>query len=226
MPSSDRAAGALISSHPFLPADLCHCLLRAACCLVRASLHVVHPALLGYNPALARPGHRQSNRETAATATGRLGIGHDTHRLKPGGPLRLGGVDIPHDHRLVGHSDADVLLHAVTDALLGAAALGDIGQWFPDTEAANKGRDSAEMLQTARDAVVEAGWQIGNIDCIIFAERPKLGPYKQTIRQRMAEILQLEPDRINVKAKTGEGVGPVGQEQIIAVQSVALLEPR
>ena len=104
----------------------------------------------------------------------RVGLGHDTHRLRPGGPLRLGGIDIPHDREAVGHSDADVLLHAVTDALLGAAALGDIGQMFPDTDPENRGRDSAEMLRAALDAVAALGWRIVNIDCIVFAQRPKL----------------------------------------------------
>ena len=98
----------------------------------------------------------------------RVGIGHDTHRLRPGGPLRLGGIDIPHDREAVGHSDADSLLHAVIDALLGAAALGDIGQMFPDTDAENRGRDSAEMLQTALASVATLGWKIVNIDCIVF----------------------------------------------------------
>lgn len=119
-----------------------------------------------------------------------------------------------------------MLLHAVTDALLGAAALGDIGEWFPDTEPANKGRDSAEMLRLAQDAVAQAGFEIGNVDCVVFAERPRLGPYKQEIRRRMAEILDIEPDRISVKAKTAEGAGPVGRQEIIAAQCVALLEPR
>jgi len=119
-----------------------------------------------------------------------------------------------------------VLLHAVTDAVLGAAALGDIGEWFPDTDPANRGRDSAEMLRQARKAAAEAGWQIGNVDCVVFAERPRLSPYKQTIRRRLAEILDVDPDRVSVKAKTAEGVGPVGRQEIIAARCVALLEPR
>lgn len=160
------------------------------------------------------------------TPVTRVGIGYDSHRLKAGGPLRLGGVDIPHDAHLVGHSDADVLLHAITDALLGAVALGDIGQWFPDTEAVNRGRDSAEMLRLAWEAVAAQGWSIANLDCIVFAERPKLGPYKQAIQQRLASILGLQPDRIGVKAKTAEKVGPVGREEIIAAECVALLEGR
>jgi 2-C-methyl-D-erythritol 2,4-cyclodiphosphate synthase len=154
----------------------------------------------------------------------RVGIGHDTHRLRPGGPLRLGGVDIPHDKELVGHSDADVLLHAVTDALLGAAALGDIGEMFPDTDPSNRGRDSAEMLCAARAAVARAGWRVGNCDCIVFAEQPRLGPHKQAIRRRLAELLEVDLDRVGLKAKTGEQTGAIGRQEIIAAQCVALLE--
>jgi 2-C-methyl-D-erythritol 2,4-cyclodiphosphate synthase len=153
----------------------------------------------------------------------RVGIGHDTHRLGQGGPLRLGGVEIPHDRHAIGHSDADVLLHAVTDALLGAAALGDIGEMFPDTDPANRGRDSAEMLRLAQAAVQRAGFTIENLDCIVFAERPKLTAYKQSIRDRIAEILGLAPEQVGLKAKTGEGVGQVGTQEIIMAQCVALL---
>ncbi len=153
----------------------------------------------------------------------RVGIGHDTHRLAAGGPLRLGGIDVPHDKHAVGHSDADVLLHAITDALLGAAALGDIGELFPDSDAANKNRDSAEMLQQAAARVVAAGFVIENLDCIVFAERPKLGPYKQAIRARIAEILSCHSAQISIKAKTGEGVGEIGREEVIAAQCVVLL---
>jgi 2-C-methyl-D-erythritol 2,4-cyclodiphosphate synthase len=113
----------------------------------------------------------------------RVGIGHDTHRLGQGGPLRLGGLEIPHDRHLVGHSDADVLLHAVTDALLGAAALGDIGELFPDTDPANRGRDSADMLTRAYAAVNEAGYELVNLDCIVFAQRPKLSPHKGALAE-------------------------------------------
>ncbi len=153
----------------------------------------------------------------------RVGIGHDTHRLQPGGPLRLGGIDIPHDREMVGHSDADVLLHAVTDALLGAAALGDIGQLFPDTAAENAGRDSADMLTLAWQQVTAAGYQLENLDCVVLAQRPKLGPHRQTIAGRIAEILACDASQIGIKAKTGEGVGPIGNEEIITAQCVALL---
>lgn len=154
----------------------------------------------------------------------RVGIGHDTHRLERGGPLRLGGVDIPFDRHCAGHSDADVLLHAVTDALLGAAALGDIGELFPDTDEANRGRDSAEMLSEALARVRSAGLRIVNVDSIVFMERPKLSPYKQAIRERMAEILEVSPKFIGLKAKTGEQVGPVGRLEAVMAESVVLLE--
>lgn len=153
----------------------------------------------------------------------RVGIGHDTHRLAEGGPLLLGGVEIPHDRHLVGHSDADVLLHAITDALLGAAAAGDIGELYPDTEEANRGRDSVEMLRSAYDIVQRNGYRLVNLDCIVFAQRPKLTPHKEAIRNRIAEILELDADSIGLKAKTGESVGDVGQERIMMAQCVALI---
>jgi len=158
------------------------------------------------------------------TSSLRVGIGHDTHRLQPGGPLRLGGIDIPHDREAVGHSDADVLLHAVTDAVLGGAALGDIGQMFPDTDDANCGRDSGEMLTAAHRRVRQGGFQIANVDCIVFAQRPQLAAYNAEICQRIALLLDLDVNLVSVKAKTGEGVGPIGNEEAIAAQCVALLE--
>jgi len=157
------------------------------------------------------------------TSSLRIGIGHDTHRLKLGGPLRIGGIDVPHDCSLVGHSDADVLLHAVTDALLGAAALGDIGEMFPDTASDNAGRDSGELLQLAAREVQSAGFEIVNLDCIIFAQAPKLSAYKRPIATRIAELLEITPEQVGVKAKTGEGIGPVGEGQVIQAECVVLL---
>lgn len=154
----------------------------------------------------------------------RIGLGEDTHRLAAGGPLRLGGIDIPHNQHTVGHSDADVLLHAITDALLGAAALPDIGELFPNTNDENKNRDSAEMLQLAFAKVATAGFQIVNLDCVVAAEQPKLSPHKQALRTRIAEILSIDTTQVNIKAKTGEGVGPVGEQQILQARCIALLE--
>ncbi len=136
----------------------------------------------------------------------------------------MGGIDVPHDRAAIGHSDADVLLHAITDALLGAAALGDIGELFPDTDASNRGRDSADMLAVACQKIRDAGYEIVNVDCIVHAERPKLSPHKQAIRERIAEILGLAVDCVSVKAKTGERVGPVGRQEAIEAQCIALLE--
>ena len=153
----------------------------------------------------------------------RVGHGQDTHRLKAGRDLILGGVRVPHDRGLDGHSDADVLLHAVTAALLGAAGLGDIGEWFSDTDARWAGADSAELLLEVVRAVHERGWQIVNLDCTISAERPKLKDYKPQIRQRIAKLLQLSVDAVNVKAKTGEKVGPVGREEAIMADAIVLL---
>lgn len=150
-------------------------------------------------------------------------MGEDSHRTAPGGPLRLGGIDVPHDRQLVGHSDADVLLHAVTDALLGAAALPDIGRMFPNTDPANRNRDSAEMLAAAAQAVKDRNYRIVNIDCIVLAERPKLADYQEAIRHRVAGILGISPFQIGLKAKTGEGIGPVGLEEVIEARCVALL---
>jgi 2-C-methyl-D-erythritol 2,4-cyclodiphosphate synthase len=154
----------------------------------------------------------------------RIGLGHDTHRLGPGAGLVIGGVVIEHDRAAIGHSDADVLLHAITDAVLGAAAAGDIGELFPDDDPANRGRDSAEMLRAARDRVAAAGWRIVNLDCVIFAQRPKILPHRSRIRERIAAILGIDAGSIGLKAKTGEGVGPIGEEVAIAAECVALIE--
>lgn len=156
--------------------------------------------------------------------TFRVGLGHDTHRLGPGDHLILGGITIAHERTAIGHSDADVLLHAITDALLGAAALGDIGEMFPDTDPANQGRDSAEMLRAAADRLGGEGWQVANLDCVIFAQRPKILPHRAAIRQRIAEILHLDESVVWLKAKTGEHVGPIGEELAIAAECMVLIE--
>ena len=153
----------------------------------------------------------------------RIGIGHDTHRLEPGGPLRIGGVTIDFDFHLAGHSDADVLLHAITDSILGAASLGDIGELFPDTDPANRGRDSADMLSQALAKVTAAGWRIINLDCVVLAERPKLLPHRQAICERIAQILQTTPSQIGLKGKTGEKTGEIGLGKIMQAMCVCLL---
>ena len=153
----------------------------------------------------------------------RIGLGHDTHRLVDGGPLVLGGIEIPHGKHLHGHSDADVLMHAITDALLGAANLPDIGQLFPNTDQANRGRASAEFLQLAYAQVREQGWRLENLDAVIHAQRPKLANLKTLMQVRIAEILDVSPYQIGIKAKTGESVGPVGREEAIQAECVCLL---
>lgn len=153
----------------------------------------------------------------------RIGIGHDTHRLGEGGPLILGGIRIDFQQHLIGHSDADVLLHSITDALLGAANMGDIGDWFPDTDPANRNRDSQAMLADVYKRVQDAGYCIVNLDCIVFAEAPKLAPHKLSIRQSIAKLLRVPLDAVSVKAKTGEGVDAIGTRIAIAAQCVVLL---
>jgi len=153
----------------------------------------------------------------------RVGEGWDTHALVLGRPLMLGGVLIPHSHGLLGHSDADALLHAITDALLGAAALGDIGQHFPDTDPAFKGADSVRLLQAAAERVRALGWHIVNIDSTVVAQAPKLAPHIPAMRERIAQALGLPADVVNVKAKTAEKMGPVGEGRAIETRAVCLL---
>jgi 2-C-methyl-D-erythritol 2,4-cyclodiphosphate synthase len=153
----------------------------------------------------------------------RVGFGHDTHRLAEGRPLVLGGVRIPFDRGLLGHSDADVVFHALADALLGAAGLGDIGELFPDTDPKWKDLDSAVILAEARRVVAERGWMPVNCDVTVHAQRPKLVPYKAAIRASIAAAIGLPETSVNVKAKTGELVGPVGREEAIMADAVVLL---
>jgi 2-C-methyl-D-erythritol 2,4-cyclodiphosphate synthase len=154
----------------------------------------------------------------------RVGIGHDTHRLAEGRPLLLGGVRIEHHRGLLGHSDADVVLHAVTDALLGAAGLGDIGDAFPDTDPANGNRDSADFVSETLARLTREDWRLVNVDVIIFAQEPKLGPVKADIRRNLARLLGLDVKAVNVKAKTGEGVGAIGRAEAISCQAAVLID--
>jgi 2-C-methyl-D-erythritol 2,4-cyclodiphosphate synthase len=156
-------------------------------------------------------------------STLRIGEGWDIHRLVTGRPLVLGGITVPHTHGLLGHSDADALLHAITDALLGAAALGDIGRHFPDTDERFKGADSGVLLAEAARRVREAGYTIGNIDSTVIAQAPRLAPHIPAMVARIAALLDLQPSQVNVKAKTAEKLGPVGQGEAIEARAVALL---
>jgi 2-C-methyl-D-erythritol 2,4-cyclodiphosphate synthase len=154
----------------------------------------------------------------------RTGLGIDTHAFAPGRPLILGGVDIPHELGLAGHSDADVLTHAVIDALLGAAALGDIGQHFPDTDPRFAGADSLELLRTVGVYLGERGFAIGNVDATVMLERPKLAPYRDAMRDGLAGALGLPAGAVNVKATTGERIGFVGREEGAAAMAVVTIE--
>lgn len=153
----------------------------------------------------------------------RIGEGWDIHRLVTGRPLVLGGITVPHTHGLLGHSDADALLHAITDALLGAAALGDIGRHFPDTDERFEGADSGVLLAEAARRVRAEGYEIGNIDSTVVAQAPKLAPHIPAMVERIASLLELSPSQVNVKAKTAEKMGPVGQGEAIEARAVALL---
>ncbi len=153
----------------------------------------------------------------------RVGIGHDTHRLVEGRPLVLAGVRIDYPRGLAGHSDADVVLHALTDALLGAAGLGDIGDAYPDTDPRYRDADSTRFVSDTVKRLNQAGWRPVNIDVIVFAQEPKLGPLKARMRQRLAELLEIDASAVNVKAKTGEGVGTIGRGEAISCQVVVLI---
>ncbi|WP_339253080.1 2-C-methyl-D-erythritol 2,4-cyclodiphosphate synthase [Sporosarcina sp. FSL W8-0480] len=154
----------------------------------------------------------------------RIGQGFDVHSFEEGRPLIIGGITIPHDKGLTGHSDADVLLHTVTDAALGAIGEGDIGRHFPDTDAAFKDADSAVLLQKIWEIVEERGYRLGNIDCTIIAQRPKMAPYIETIRARIAELLKADITQVNVKATTTEKLGFTGREEGIASMATILLQ--
>ena len=153
----------------------------------------------------------------------RVGEGWDIHALVEGRPLVLGGVRIPYDKGLLGHSDADALLHAITDALLGAAALGDIGRHFPDTDPAFKGADSGVLLAEAAKRVRAKGYAIGNVDSTVIAQAPKLAPHIESMRNRIAALLEIDPDQVNVKAKTAEKMGPVGEGKAMEARAAVLL---
>jgi 2-C-methyl-D-erythritol 2,4-cyclodiphosphate synthase len=154
----------------------------------------------------------------------RVGIGHDTHRLAEGRPLILGGIRIDHPRGLAGHSDADVVLHALTDALLGAAGLGDIGDAFPDSDPAFRDCDSALFVTKTLERLNRNHWHVVNVDVVIFAQEPMLGPIKDQIRQRLAQLLALDSGAVNIKAKTGEHVGAIGRAEAMACQAVVLID--
>ncbi|WP_434797921.1 2-C-methyl-D-erythritol 2,4-cyclodiphosphate synthase [Terrisporobacter vanillatitrophus] len=156
----------------------------------------------------------------------RIGLGYDVHKLVEGRPLIIGGVNIPHEMGLLGHSDADVLIHAIMDGMLGALALGDIGKHFPDTDEKYKGADSMKLLKCVNDLINEKGYEINNIDSIIIAQSPKMAPYIEQMRRNIALVLNTEIDNISVKATTEEGLGFTGEKKGISSQSVCLLNKK
>ena len=160
-------------------------------------------------------------RETAAGV--RVGVGYDSHRFAPGRPLKLGGVVIPSDLGLAGHSDADAICHAITDAILGAAGLGDIGEMFPDSDEANRNRDSIEMLEAAVQRLCAKGLQVNQVDVAVVAETPRLGPHRAKIATRLAAALGIDSANVSVKGKSNEGMGWIGRKEGIACIAIATL---
>lgn len=156
----------------------------------------------------------------------RSGIGYDSHRFAPGGPLRLGGVDIPGDVHLTGHSDGDAVAHAITDAILGAAAAGDIGEMFSDRDPANRGRDSMEMLRLAVNRVRALGWRVANADVTVVTEQPRIAPHRDAMRGALATALDLDTSDVSVKGKTNEGMGWIGRGEGLACMAVVTLVRR
>ena len=153
----------------------------------------------------------------------RIGLGYDVHKLVEGRPLIIGGVNVPHEKGLIGHSDADVLIHAIMDGMLGALALGDIGKHFPDNDEKYKGADSMKLLQCVNELIEEKGYKINNIDSIIIAQSPKMAPHIEQMRKNIANVLNTDIDNISVKATTEEGLGFTGKKEGIASQSICLL---
>lgn len=155
----------------------------------------------------------------------RVGIGYDSHGFAPGGPLVLGGIEIPSDVHLHGHSDGDAIAHAVTDAVLGAAALGDIGALFPDTDPANAGRDSVQMLEAAVARLRTAGWTVNQVDVTVIAEQPRIGPHRDAMRERLAAALRVHVTDVSIKGKSNEGMGWIGRREGLACMATATVVP-
>ncbi|MBA2685013.1 MAG: 2-C-methyl-D-erythritol 2,4-cyclodiphosphate synthase [Gemmatimonadaceae bacterium] len=171
------------------------------------------------------PERRSRPRKRAAKVAIRMGIGYDSHRFGPGNAVRLGGISIPYDLALVGHSDADAVAHAVTDALLGAIGEGDIGSMFPDNDPTNRSRDSIEMLTIAMALLRDRGWRANNVDITVIAEAPRIAPFREAMRDALAAALQLDRTAVSVKGKTNEGMGWIGRGEGIACVAVATVVP-
>lgn len=178
---------------------------------------------LSDRPAAAE--RRGPARKRPARTAVRIGVGYDSHRFGPGAMIRLGGLNIPHDQALTGHSDADAVAHAVTDALLGAAGEGDIGAMFPDDDPANRMRDSMDMLGEVVSHLRDRGWRPSNVDVTVIVEAPRIAPYRDAMRDALAGALQLDRDAVSVKGKTNEGMGWIGRGEGIACIAVATVVP-
>lgn len=161
--------------------------------------------------------------EPVPSETYRSGLGYDSHRFVQGGPLRLGGIDVPHDRSLAGHSDGDAVAHAITDAVLGAAGAGDIGSMFPDNDPRNRGRNSLEMLGLAVEEVRSRGWRVVNVDVTVVAEAPRIAPHRDAMRAALAPVLQVDPAVISIKGKSNEGMGSIGSGEGLACLAVVML---
>lgn len=183
----------------------------------------------GLKSAVLEPGPgaapRELARAAAAAATPRVGIGYDSHRFAPGGPMRLGGVAVPGDEHLAGHSDGDAIAHAITDAVLGAAGAGDIGEMFADTDPANRGRDSLGMLSAAVERVRVRGWRVQQVDVTVVAERPRIGPHRDAMRRALASALGVTVEDVGLKGKSNEGMGWIGRGEGVACIAVATIVP-
>lgn len=153
----------------------------------------------------------------------RIGIGYDSHRFSPPGPLTLGGVAIPYDLHLKGHSDGDAVAHALTDAILGAAGAGDIGEMFPDTDPKNAGRDSLDMLRHAVARIKTAGWYVQQVDVVVVTEKPRIGPHREAMQKALASALEVKPGEVSIKGKSNEGMGWIGRGEGLACMAVATL---
>ena len=171
----------------------------------------------------------EAGRGSAAAASpdgSRVGVGYDSHRFEPGGPLRLGGIDIPHTHRLVGHSDGDAVAHALIDAILGAAGAGDIGEMFSNRDPANRGRDSIEMLRLAVERIARAGYAVRQVDVVVVTQQPGIAPHRMAMRERLAAALGITAADVSVKGKSNEGMGWIGRGEGLACMAVATLDRR
>ena len=185
----------------------------------------VQAANLAASPATSPAASRKTASMSASSATARVGIGYDSHRFAPGGPMRLGGIAIPGDEHLAGHSDGDAIAHAITDAILGAAGAGDIGEMFADTDPANRGRDSLEMLAAAVERLRDRGWCVQQVDVTVVAERPRIGPHRDAMRGALAAALGVAGESVGLKGKSNEGMGWIGRGEGLACIAVATIVP-